>query len=103
MDTLYANNDHVIELQDLRDVDGTLITAATVTAILYEPDGVTEVAGVTWPITLDYTGARGTYRGEIPAGADVIPGGRYKLHISAVYGGKQYAVTRTVRVEERYT
>lgn len=102
MDILYVNNDHVIEIQGLRDADGTLIAGASASATLYEADGQTEVTGVTWPLALVYTGSRGVYRAELPAAVGVVDGRRYRLKLSAVYVGKTFEVTRTVRAEERY-
>lgn len=102
MDILYVNNDHVIEIQGLRDADGTLIAGATASATLYEADGQTEVAGVTWPLPMTYTGAKGVYRAELPAAVAVVDGRRYRLKLTAEYVGKQFEVTRTVRAEERY-
>lgn len=101
MDTLFVNNDHVIEIQALREADGTLVPSAVVEATLYLTDGVTPVPGVSWPLTLTYTGAKGTYRGELGAGVGVTAGSRYTMKLTAVYAGKQLAVTRTVRAEER--
>lgn len=102
MDVLYVNNDHVVEIQGLRDVDGKLVPAATAEATLYESDGVTEVGGVSWPLTLTYTGNRGTYQGELSSLLEVTAGRRYEMKLTAVYVGKRFEVRRTVRAEERY-
>ena len=102
MDTLYVNNDHVVEIQALRDDDGKLISGATAEATLYYADGTTEVPGVNWPLTLAYTGSRGTYRGELPSTVEVTDGSRYRLKLTASYVGKRFEVVRTVRAEERY-
>lgn len=102
MDVLYVSNDHVIEIQSLRDVDGKAISGAAAQATLYEADGVTPVAGQTWPLPLTYTGARGTYRGELGSGVSVVAGKRYKLVLEAVYVGKMFEATRIVKARVRY-
>lgn len=103
MDVLYVDNDHHIRLFDLRDSDGTGITGATVQATLYESDGVTEVTGVVWPLSLAYDADERAYVGELPAALEVVSGRRYKLNVTAVAVGKQLSVTRTVRAEVRYS
>lgn len=101
MDRLYVNNDHVVEIQGLRDADGKLIAGASASATLYEADGVTEVAGITWPLALAYTGSRGVYRGELGAAVNVVAGRRYKLKLNAIYVGKTFEVVRTVVADIR--
>lgn len=102
MDTLYLNNDHIIELDGLQDVNGDFVAGATVKATLYESDGVTEVGGVTWPLTLSYQGTRGNYAAELPASVAVVDKGRYKLNLSATSIGKRFEVTRIVVADMRY-
>jgi hypothetical protein len=101
MDILYVNNDHLIELQGLRDSDGKLLSGAAAEATLYEADGVTEVGGQVWPLVLVYTGSLGTYRAALSAAVDLVGNGRYKLKIKASYVGKVYEVVRTVNARVR--
>lgn len=101
MDTLFVDNDHLIELQGLRDSDGKLLSGAVATATLYQADGVTEVGGQVWPLVLAYAGTRGTYRAALSAAIDIVSNGRYKLEIKASYVGKQFAVVRTVNAKIR--
>lgn len=102
MDTLFLNNDHIIELDGLQDANGSFVAGASVQATLYESDGVTEVTGVAWPLTLTYQGQRGRYAGELPAAVGIVDKGRYKLKLEAVSIGKRYEVTRNVVAEVRY-
>lgn len=102
MDTLFLNNDHIVELKGLQDANGDFVGGATVLATLYQSDGVTEVLGVSWPLVLNYQGARGTYRGELPASVAVEDKGRYKLKLEATSIGKRYEVIRAVVAEVRY-
>jgi len=102
MDILYVNNDHIVEIQGLRDAEGRLVAGATAEATLYENDGETPVPGVSWPLSLTYTGDRGIYRGDLPPTLDVAAGKRYELLIRAEYAGRRYEVRRTVNVKERY-
>lgn len=103
MDVLYVNNDHVVEIQGLRDADGKALSAADVEATLYESDGETEVTGVAWPLPLLYQGPPGVYQGELTNAVAVVPGRRYVLKLSAVYVGKRFEATRHVRAEVRYS
>jgi hypothetical protein len=103
VDTLFLNNDHVVELSGLKDVDGSFIADAIVQATLYENATDTEVAGVSWPITLQYQGSAGRYLGELSRDIDVVEGGRYQLKLTAESVGKQYEATRTVKVTRRYS
>lgn len=65
MAILKLNSDNVIKLVDLTDAaDGTIITGATVTVSLYEPDGTTPVTGETFPLAMPHTGA-GTYEATL--------------------------------------
>jgi len=102
MDVLYVNNDHVVELQGLRDDAGSLLSGATAEATLYESDGTTEVTGVTWPLALVYAGSRGIYRAVLSEAVDVVDGRRYELKITATYAGRRLEVRRHVRIETRY-
>ena len=102
MDTLYVDNDHVVEIQGLRDQAGALVSGAVAQATLYQADGVTEVPGVAWPLALTYTGTRGIYRGELGNAVEVVDGNRYEMKLSAEYVGKRFDVTRTVKAKTRY-
>ena len=101
MDILYVNNDHLIELQGLRDSDGKLLSGAAAEATLYEADGVTEVGGQSWPLVLAYTGSLGTYRAALSAAVELVGNGRYKMKIKASYVGKVYEAVRTVNARVR--
>jgi len=101
MDILYVNNDHLIELQGLRDSDGKLLSGAAAEATLYEADGVTEVGGQSWPLVLVYTGSLGTYRAALSAAVELVGNGRYKMKIKASYVGKVYEAVRTVNARVR--
>lgn len=59
-------NDNVIELDELKnEVAGTFLNAATVTVTVVDSGG-TQVAGQTWPLTMNYvSGSDGKYRGTI--------------------------------------
>jgi len=101
MDILYVNNDHLIELQGLRDSDGKLLSGAAAEVTLYAADGVTEVGGQVWPLILAYSGSKGTYRAALSSAVDVVSGGRYKMKVKASYVGKVYEAVRTVNAKIR--
>jgi len=101
MDTLYVNNDHVLQLRGLRDAGGALITGAAAEATLYEADGTTEVAGITWPLSLTSTASPGAYEAPLSSAVSLEPCGRYKLKLRATYIGQVYEATRTVTAEIR--
>jgi hypothetical protein len=101
MSSLYVNNDHHVELRKLREASGAFVAGATVVATMYESDGVTEVLGVTWPLALSYTGARGTYKTDLPASATFEGGKRYVLRVTATYAGRQYQEELVLRANKR--
>lgn len=103
MDTLYLNNDHIIELKELRDSDGSFVVGANVQATLLENGTQTAVAGVAWPVTLTYQGSAGSYSADLPRAVAVEEGGRYQLKLTASAVGKQYEITRNVKVSRRYS
>lgn len=103
MDTLYLNNDHIIELNELRDSDGSFVVDANVQATLFENGTNTPVSGVAWPVTLTYQGKAGSYSADLSRAAAVQEGGRYQLKLSAESVGKQYEVVRNVKVSRRYS
>lgn len=101
MDVLYVGNDHVVEVQGLRDADGQVIPSASVQATLYESDKTTEVSGVSWPLVLTYEGSRGNYRGELSSNVGIVEGRRYAMKLTATYVDKTYEVYRTVKARLR--
>lgn len=103
MDVLLIGNDQTLELKGLRDANGAFIAGATADAVLYESDGVTEVSGASWPLTLSYIGKRGTYRAQLPTSLNVVNDRRYELKLTAVYAGKKFEVRRHVQAEDRYS
>lgn len=103
MDTLYINNDHIVEVRGLKDASGSYVAGAVVQATLYENGTQTEVAGVTWPVSLAYQGTVGRYVGELSRDVAVVEGGRYQLKVTAESVGKRFEATRTVKVKRRYS
>ncbi len=102
MDIINPNNSHVLEVEGLQDADGNFVPGADVRVTLYENDGVTPVGGVTWPISCEYEGKLGMYSAEIPATAEVVDRGRYKMKVTAESAGKRYEVERIVYARDRY-
>ena len=84
---LYTSNDTVLEVRGLKnEVTGAFLNAATVTATLVDSDG-DEVAGETWPKTLDYVSSSdGVYRATLPYTLSLASGGRYTAQISVNAG-----------------
>jgi hypothetical protein len=98
--SILSASTNVIEIINLRDVllgePGTVITAATVSAQIFEEDGVTLIAGIPDPITLSADGGgnpEGNYRGLVPAGAAVSVGDRFRAVITALDAGNTLTVT----------
>src|SRR3990172_8268202 len=81
-EVIYKGNDHVIELQDLKDGStGTIIPSATVSCTLRDSTN-TPVTGQTWPISMDpVVGTPGTYRGILEDDLSLLPGAIYTAEI----------------------
>lgn len=80
--SLLVNNDMRLEVLDLTDEDGNLVTGATVQATLFQADRSTQVAGFSQPVTLSDDGG-GDYSGTIPDTADLTVGQMYWIKITA--------------------
>ena len=98
--SILSASTNVIEILGLSDVflgtPGVVITAATVTAQLFEEDGTTLITGVPDPITLAADGAgnpNGNYRGTVPDSAVVSVGDRFRAVITAVDSGNTLVIT----------
>lgn len=100
MERIYIDNDHTVTLSALKDEDDAAVTSATVNMTLYEWDGVTEVSGVSWPVTLSHT-ASGTYTGSLSSSAAVVRGQRYRLKVVATDSGKTLTGWQDAYVERR--
>jgi hypothetical protein len=79
---VFVANTNLLELTGLKDdVAGTFINDAAVTATVVDEDGQ-EVAGMVWPVTLDYVGAsNGDYRAVLSDGLSLVP---YKRHVARI-------------------
>ena len=80
----------------MRDpVQDVFVNAATVRATMYESDGVTEVSGASWPLTLDYVAASdGVYQGVLEDGRVLVEGERYWMELTIDAGGDLIDVRR---------
>lgn len=87
VNVLYTANDTVIEVKGLKnEVSGAFLNAAAVTATLVD-SAAAQVAGETWPKTLDYVaGSDGIYRATLPYTLSLAAGGRYEAQISVNAG-----------------
>lgn len=86
MINLYAGNNTIdVELVGLKDAsESTFINDATVTVTIFEEDGVTEVTGETWPVSMLYVAAsNGDYLGVVSANSNIVAGSKYMISISA--------------------
>lgn len=85
--TLLIGNDTIFEVDRLKDeLTGSFKNAATVTVTLVDADGA-QVAGDTWPKTLDYvTGSSGVYRATLPYTLDLEENARYDAQVSVNAG-----------------
>lgn len=88
MQVLFPGNDLTLRVNGVRDeVTSDYLNAATVTAVVKKTNGE-EVAGQTWPLTLDYVAAsNGNYIGNLEAGNTIVKGRTYKVEVTAQYGG----------------
>lgn len=88
---IFRNNDHVIELTDVKDSsDDSIISDATVSVILktlVDGDGDTEVAGETWPLTMTaVVGTPGAYEATLDKALVLTPAVMYVAEITAFKG-----------------
>lgn len=82
LDVLLVGNDQTIRVSGVQDeVSGDYLNDITVQVWIKERDG-TDVAGETWPITLDYIAdSNGDYIGNIEDGVELVAGRRYIVEI----------------------
>lgn len=97
-------NTNLLELSGLKsEIDDTFINDAAVSVTLKDAAGA-EVAGVSWPVTLDYVAASsGNYRGVLSSAIEFTPKAKYKAFIEVDAGADRtghwefpfQAITRT--------
>jgi hypothetical protein len=89
---IFDLNDNLLELVDLKDVVAdTFVNAAAVTVTLVDKDGV-EVAGTTWPLTMDYVASSdGQYRATLLDTLTLIPDDLYTAQITVNDGADRQA------------
>lgn len=88
----YRNSDNTIEVSALKNaLTDAFLNAATVVVTVVDADG-TEVAGESWPVTLDYVAASdGTYRATLEDAISWVHQTAYSAQITATSGGlKRY-------------
>lgn len=94
---IYINTDHQVTAKGLTDPAGNPVTGASVSATLYQIDGVTEIAGQTWPLTMTGDGA-GNYTGELSHSIAVTDDQSVLLRVVASSEGLQSEMWRTYNV-----
>lgn len=100
---LFIGNSNVVEMSGLRanDVSGVYINDATVTCTITDLNG-TEVAGQTWPLTMDYqTGSNGIYQATLPAGLSLTEDASYLVIVDAVASEGTFKRTQEARAVRR--
>ena len=85
---IYVANDNYIEVDALANgATDAFENSATVTATL-KTSGGAEVAGQSWPLTLNYVAdSDGTYRGILDDALSIVAGTTYVVHIEATASG----------------
>ena len=73
--------------------------SAVVQATLYDTDGITELAGASWPMSMPY--ASGEYSAALPATLQVVEGGIYYARITATVGSVVFKEELWVKAEKR--
>lgn len=101
---LFTLSDNLLQITGLtNEVSGSFINDAVITATVVKKSDRTEVAGVTWPVSVVYVAASdGIYRGTLPYTMDIAD--RDKLivlvEIDAGAGLKQHrecSVTASIK------
>jgi len=77
-----------VELSNLLGSDGAAVTGALAQCTVYQSDGITEIAGVSWPLTMNE--ANGIYTAPLPSGLAITPGQLYYVRVQASYGGADF-------------
>lgn len=80
---IFVGNDMRVYARGLKDASGLLMTGATVQATLYESDGVTEVSGQTWPLSMVEV-SDGNYEATLAKEANVTADTQYEVKVTAV-------------------
>jgi hypothetical protein len=95
--TAFVANTNLLELIGLKSaVEDAFINDATVSVTVKDASGA-NVAGVTWPVTMDYVAASsGDYRAIIPHGAALVSGRQYTAGISVNAGADRVGFWRFV-------
>jgi hypothetical protein len=84
---LWHENDNVVELANLRTVDGVYINDATVTLESLLDNAGVAVTGITPPLTMAYVAAsNGTYRAVLPHTLAILPGQYYVAKVKVISG-----------------
>tara|TARA_R110001583_G_scaffold25218_7_gene91464 strand:+ start:2951 stop:3268 length:318 start_codon:yes stop_codon:yes gene_type:complete len=94
----YRENSTVIELPELKDDTGSIVTTATVEATLTLEDG-TAVPGVTNPVTLSPAGS-GRYIGMVPP-IDLPDGSPIVVEVVSLYSGVKATSRETMVIKDR--
>ena len=93
---LWVGNDNIIAVTALTNpVTGLVINSAAISATISDSTG-TPVAGVSWPVALDYhAGSSGDYS-KVVEGMQLIDGHHYTIVINAAAAGldAQWRVAR---------
>ena len=85
---LYIGNDMLITLDEFwnEQVDA-YDNGATVTVTIMEKDGVTEVSGVVWPVSMPYVSSSdGKYEGAVDKAMALTENEEYRVQITATSG-----------------
>ena len=86
---VFLNNHNVIELQQLTDENGAVVSDAAVTVTLQDKNG-SEVAGQTWPHTMGLvveSPTTGKYRGTLENDLDIKRNRDYYAVVTATKSG----------------
>jgi hypothetical protein len=102
--TLYLQNDHVLQLDRLRDADGVYVNNATVQCISIKNASGVDVSGITFPLALAYVAAsNGKYRATLQDTASFVAGHQYKAIVTVDGGGLQARFTIDIKAQVRTT
>jgi hypothetical protein len=96
MKRLFVGNDNVVELNELKDVDGAFDNAATVTFTLRNFDDDADVQAQT---SMPYVSSSdGKYRGTIADTTALVDGVKYRVQITATGAGSEVGFWNIVHV-----
>jgi len=96
----FLRNLNIVELYDLHDDENNVYLDGAATVQLTIKKGGAEVSGQVWPMTMDYVGPNGIFRGKV-GDLDLVERDEIDITVTVTLNGESNEWNETVRVRER--